>query len=516
MLEWPQSRSDVGDLKRGGVRRTGAKALLAAGLLAAASAPMVLPAYAQLKPDAPSVETPFGRAPITFADIIAKVKPSVVSISVVGGKKAAVPPGFQGPDIPDDIPPQLKEFFKNFKGMPGQGGPKEPQRPTQAQGSGFVITNDGYVVTNNHVIDGASKIQVSFDDQEKIDADLVGTDPRTDLAVLKIKGSKTDYPHVNFSTKEPRVGDWALAVGNPFGLGGTVTAGIVSALARDIGSGPYDYMQIDAAVNRGNSGGPTFNLEGEVVGINTAIFSPSGGNVGIAFAVPARTATPVIEALKTKGTVARGWLGVKIQNMDEDAASSLGLTEAKGALVGEVLPNSPAGAAGIKRQDVIVSVNGEKINNSRELSLKIAEIDPNTSVDVKFWRSGKEDSLKVKLGTFPSKEDEIAGGPKSDPDESPVAEAKEIEGLGLKLSSERGGASDGVAIAEVDDDSNAAQKGLKPGDVILEVNGEAVSSPTQVQEQVKKVRDAGRSAVMLYVQSGEQKVQLAVPFTKKG
>ncbi len=516
MLEWPQSRGDVGDLKRGGVRRTGAKALLAAGLLAAASAPMVLPAYAQLKPDAPSVETPFGRAPITFADIIAKVKPSVVSISVVGGKKPAVPQGFQGPDIPDDIPPQLKEFFKNFKGMPGQGGPKEPQRPTQAQGSGFVITSDGYVVTNNHVIDGASKIQVSFDDQEKIDADLVGTDPRTDLAVLKIKGSKTDYPHVNFSTKEPRVGDWALAVGNPFGLGGTVTAGIVSALARDIGSGPYDYMQIDAAVNRGNSGGPTFNLEGEVVGINTAIFSPSGGNVGIAFAVPARTATPVIEALKTKGTVARGWLGVKIQNMDEDAASSLGLTEAKGALVGEVLPNSPAGAAGIKRQDVIVSVNGEKINNSRELSLKIAEIDPNTSVDVKFWRSGKEDSLKVKLGTFPSKEDEIAGGPKSEPDESPVAAAKEIEGLGLKLSSERGGASDGVAIAEVDDDSNAAQKGLKPGDVILEVNGEAVSSPTQVQEQVKKVRDAGRSAVMLYVQSGEQKVQLAVPFTKKG
>ncbi len=521
MLEWPQTRGareDAADLKRG-VRRTGAKALLAAGLLAAASVPMVVPAYAQLKPDAPSVETPFGRAPITFADIIAKVKPSVVSISVVGGKKGAAVAGgqpFQMPDIPDDIPPQLKEFFKNFKGMPGQGGPKEPQRPTQAQGSGFVITNDGYVVTNNHVIDGASKIQVSFDDQEKIDADLVGTDPRTDLALLKIKGSKTDYPHVKFSTKEPRVGDWALAVGNPFGLGGTVTAGIVSALARDIGSGPYDYMQIDAAVNRGNSGGPTFNLEGEVVGINTAIFSPSGGNVGIAFAVPARTATPVIEALKTKGTVARGWLGVKIQNMDEDAASSLGLTEAKGALVGEVLPNSPAGAAGIKRQDVIVSVNGQKINNSRELSLKIAEIDPNTSVDVKFWRGGKEDSLKVKLGTFPSKEDEIAGGPKSDPDEAPVAAAKEIEGLGLKLSSDRGGASDGVAIAEVDDDSNAAQKGLKPGDIILEVNGEAVSSPGQVQEQVKKVKDAGRSAVMLYVQSGEQKVQLAVPFTKKG
>jgi serine protease Do len=520
MLEWPQSRageSDAGELKRGGARRSGAKALLAAGLLAAASAPMVIPAFAQLKPDAPSVETPFGRAPITFADIIAKVKPSVVSISVVGGKKNAMGPGgqpFQMPDLPDDLPPQLKEFFKNFKGMPGQGGPQQ-QRPTQAQGSGFVISNDGYVVTNNHVIDGASKIQVSFDDQEKIDADLVGTDPRTDLALLKIKGSKTDYPHVNFAKGEPRVGDWALAVGNPFGLGGTVTAGIVSALARDIGSGPYDYMQIDAAVNRGNSGGPTFNLEGEVVGINTAIFSPSGGNVGIAFAVPARTATSVIEALKTKGTVARGWLGVKIQNMDEDAASSLGLTDAKGALVGEVLPNSPAGAAGIKRQDVIVSVNGEKIGNSRELSLKIAELDPNTSVDVKFWRNGKEDSLKVKLGTFPKSEDEVANLKPGDQDETPAGN-KEIELLGLKLSSERGGASDGVAIAEVDDDSNAAQKGLKPGDVILEVNGEAVSSPTQVQDLVKKVKEQGRTAVMLYIQSGEQKVQLAVPFTKKG
>lgn len=519
MQDWPQSRSaheDSAELKRGTFRRSGAKALLAAGLLAAASAPMVFPAFAQLKPDAPSVETPFGRAPITFADIIAKVKPSVVSISVVGGKKGgAGPQGFQMPDMPEDIPPQLREFFKNFKGMPGQGG-QQPQRPTQAQGSGFVITNDGYIVTNNHVIEGASKIQVSFDDQEKIDAELVGTDPRTDLALLKIKGNKTDYPHVKFSTKEPRVGDWALAVGNPFGLGGTVTAGIVSALARDIGSGPYDYMQIDAAVNRGNSGGPTFNLEGEVVGINTAIFSPSGGNVGIAFAVPARTATTVIEALKTKGTVARGWLGVKIQNMDEDAASSLGLTEAKGALVGEVLPNSPAGAAGIKRQDVIVAVNGEKITNSRELSLKIAEIDPNTSVDVKFWRGGKEDQLKVKLGTFPSNEEQVANVGKPGENEPAAAANKEIESLGLKLSSERSGSSDGVAIAEVDDDSNAAQKGLKPGDVILEVNGEAVSSPNQVQEEVKKVKDAGRSAVMLYIQSGEQKVQLAVPFTKKG
>src|SRR5690606_33896708 len=247
------------------------------------------------------------------ADVIEKVKPSVVSISVVAGGKSdknakGLPEGF--PDIPEDSP--FYEFFKNlpkeFRNMP-------QQRPTQAQGSGFVISADGYVVTNNHVVEGATKIQVSFDDQEKLEADLVGTVPRTDIALLKLKSSKT-FPFVKFAEKPARVGDWALAVGNPFGLGGTVTAGIVSALGRDIGSGPYDFIQIDAAVNKGNSGGPTFNLNGEAIGVNTAIFSPSGGNVGIALAVPARTATDVIAQLKKSGSVSRGWLGVKIQNVD--------------------------------------------------------------------------------------------------------------------------------------------------------------------------------------------------------
>ncbi len=281
-----------------------AAAVIGAGVLALAGPAVVTPAFSQFKPDA------MARAPLSFADIVDKVKPAVVSISVSGEQKVAknqkgapgapgsapgAAPGVPGmPDLPDDHP--LSEFFKNlpkeFRGQPGQPG---AQKPVQGQGSGFVISPDGYVVTNNHVIEGAGKIQVSFDEQNKHDAELVGTDPRTDLALLKIKGDKA-FPFLKFAEKPARVGDWAIAVGNPFGLGGTVTAGILSAMGRDIGSGPYDFIQIDAAVNRGNSGGPTFNLDGEVIGVNTAIYSPSGGNVGIAFAVPAKTATEVVDA----------------------------------------------------------------------------------------------------------------------------------------------------------------------------------------------------------------------------
>ena len=250
-------------------------------------------------------------------------------------------------------------------------------RPSLAQGSGFVISADGYVVTNNHVIDGASKIQVSFDKDNKYEAELIGADQRTDIALLKIKDSSKPFTFVKFSDKTPRIGDWVLAIGNPFGLGGSVTAGIVSAQGRDIGSGPYDYMQIDAAVNRGNSGGPTFNLEGEVVGVNTAIYSPSGGNVGIAFAIPAKTAAEVVTQLKSGGSVNRGWLGVKIQNVDEDTAASLGLNEPKGALVSEVTAGGPAADAGLKNGDAILSVNGNKVADSRDLARQIAGYAPN-------------------------------------------------------------------------------------------------------------------------------------------
>jgi serine protease Do len=480
-----------------------------ATVAALASAAMMMgvfgarPALAQLAPDAPSVETPNGRAPLSFADIIEKVKPSVVSISVVaGGSKVAakgkngMPEGF--PDIPEDSP--FYEFFKNlpkeFRNMPQQ------ERPTQAQGSGFLISADGYVVTNNHVIDKATKIQVSFDDQEKLDAELVGTDPRTDVALLKIKSDKT-FHFVKFADKPARVGDWALAVGNPFGLGGTVTAGIVSALGRDIGSGPYDFIQIDAAVNKGNSGGPTFNLNGEVIGVNTAIFSPSGGNVGIAFAVPSRTVVEVIDQLKKTGSVSRGWLGVKIQNVDEDTASALGLNEAHGALVSEVTPNGPAAGSGLKVQDAIIAVNADKIADSRDLARKIADYAPDTTVDVKVWRGNKEENVKVKLGKFPGSSEEIAKLEQGEKGSDESA-GTELDQLGLTLGPSRNG-SEGVAVTEVDPNSDAAEKGVKAGDVILEVGGATVAAPGDVAEGVQKAKDLGRKAVMLYIKSADQR-----------
>jgi serine protease Do len=471
-------------------------ALASAGILMGGIA--LKPAFAQLAPDAPSVETPFGRAPLSFADIIDKVKPSVVSISVVAGGKSdknakGLPEGF--PDIPEDSP-----FYDFFKNLPKEFRNMPQQRPTQAQGSGFVITADGYVVTNNHVVEGATKIQVSFDDQEKLEADLVGTDPRTDIALLKIKSSKT-FPFVKFSGQPVRVGDWALAVGNPFGLGGTVTAGIVSAQGRDIGSGPYDFIQIDAAVNKGNSGGPTFNLHGEVIGVNTAIFSPSGGNVGIAFAVPARTATDVIAQLQKSGSVSRGWLGVKIQNVDEDTAAAIGLTEPKGALVSEITPNGPASSSGLKVQDAIIQVNSDKITDSRDLARKIADYAPDTTVDVKVWRGNKEETVKVRLGKFPGSTDEIA---KLEQGKSVDPTSTALDQLGLTLAPAKGGG-EGVAVTEVDPDSDAAEKGIKAGDIILEVGGATVTGPSDVAEGVKKQVDLGRKAVMLYIKSADQR-----------
>jgi len=471
-----------------------------------------------------TVQTPFGHAPLTFADLVDKVKPAVVSVSVVNdggasklaendkdGKKGG---GLTIPDLPPDHP--LHDFFKH---LPKEFGQEEGRRPkvVQGQGSGFVISADGYVVTNNHVIDGATKIQVAFDDDEtKYEAKLIGTDQRTDVALLKIDSNKT-FPFVKLSEKKPRVGDWALAVGNPFGLGGTVTAGIVSALARDIGSGPYDYLQIDAAVNRGNSGGPTFNLDGEVIGVNTAIFSPSGGNVGIAFDVPAKTVAEVIQQLKTGGTVKRGWLGVKIQNVDEDTAASLGLKEAHGALVSEVSPNGPAAAAGLKMQDAILQVNNDKIADSRDLARKIAELSPDTPVDIKVWRNNAEQSIKVKLGLFPKNAEEAMSGDQDNGNNSgdESKSSMELSQLGLTLMPARTGSGEGVAIAEVDPSSDAAEKGLKSGDVILEVSGQIVKSPEDVVLGVKRAQDLKRTAVLLHVKSADQKRFVAVQLTEK-
>jgi serine protease Do len=465
----------------------------------------------------PQTAPTFAGAPLTFADLVQKVSPAVVSINVKGDSKVAqndMPqiPGL--PDIPEDNP--LYDFFKQFRqGQPGQGGRMPRPNPTLAQGSGFFISADGYLVTNNHVVEDAEDISVTLDSGDKYPATLVGSDPRTDVALLKVKSPK-QFPFVKFSGKDPRVGDWVLAVGNPFGLGGTVTAGIISAHNRDIGSGPYDYLQIDAAVNRGNSGGPSFNLDGEVIGMNTAIFSPSGGNVGIAFAVPAALLKEVVGQLQEHGTVDRGWLGVVIQNVSDDIADSIGLSEAKGAMVTKVAEDGPAAKQDVKAGDVIVAVNGDKIEDSRDLARKIAELHPNTDVKLSIVRYGEKHDVNMKLGTFPSGKKLAALE-----EDKPADTSEQIDNLGLSLAPAvkvPGAGEDGVVITDVDPNSDAADKGLKAGDVILQVAGEDVSQPGDVAKGVKKAMDKAKDKdkvnVLVQVKTGDQTRFVALSLKK--
>ncbi len=333
----------------------------------------------------------------SFADMVEKVKPAVVSVRV----KQTIEAADDGQGSLDDLPPGLRRFFEQQ--MPRGAVPGRPQpRQGMSQGSGFFISQDGYIVTNNHVVDKASEVQIVTDDGKTLEAKVIGTDPRTDLALLKVNEGGS-FPFVQLATAKPRIGDWVLAVGNPFGLGGTVTAGIVSAQGRDIGSGPYDdFLQIDAAVNRGNSGGPTFNQKGEVVGVNTAIFSPSGGNVGIAFAVPASTVEQVVTALKKDGTVARGFIGVQIQPVTAEVAEAIGLKEAHGALVAAAERTGPAARAGVRRGDTILAVDGVTIKDARDLSRRIASFAPGTKVKLSVWRDGKEREIAFEVGRQPA------------------------------------------------------------------------------------------------------------------
>ena len=383
-----------------------------------------------------------------------------------------------------------------------------------AQGSGFFISPDGYLVTNNHVVEDSEDISVTLENGDKFPATLIGADARTDVALLKVKASQ-QFPYVKFSEKDPRVGDWVLAVGNPFGLGGTVTAGIISAHNRDIGSGPYDYLQIDAAVNRGNSGGPSFNLDGEVIGMNTAIFSPSGGSVGIAFAVPAALVKEVVGQLQEHGSVDRGWLGVVIQNVTDEIADSIGLSEAKGAMVTKVAEDGPAAKEDIKAGDVIVEVNGDKIDDSRDLARKIAELHPNTDVKLSIVRYGDKHQVDMKLGTFPS------GKKLAALEEDKPEAGMQLDNLGLSLAPAvkvPGAGEDGVVITEVDPNSDAADKGLKAGDVILQVAGETVSQPGDVAKGVKKAMDKAKDKdkvnVLMQVKTGDQTRFVALSLKK--
>jgi serine protease Do len=492
-----------------------ATALIAAGALGWTLGTGVPFAAAETATAPQTVQTPYGAAPISFADLVQKVSPAVVSINVKGDTKVADNdlqiPGM--PDIPEDNP--LYDFFKQFrKNMPN--GPAKPH-PMLAQGSGFFISPDGFVVTNNHVVEDAEDITVTLEDGTKYPATLIGADARTDVALIKVKAPGKTFPFVQFSDKSPRVGDWVLAVGNPFGLGGTVTAGIISAHNRDIGSGPYDYLQIDAAVNRGNSGGPSFDLDGDVVGMNTAIFSPSGGNVGIAFAVPAALVKEVVTQLKATGSVDRGWLGVVIQNVSDDIADSIGLGEAKGAMITKVTEDGPAAKQDIKAGDVIVAVNGEKVEDSRDLARKIAELHPNTDVKLAIVRYGENKTIDMKLGTFPSSK-KLAALEEDKPDSG-----EEMKDLGLSLAPAAkfpGAGEDGVVITEVDPQSDAADKGLKPGDVILQVAGMTVSEPGDVAKGIRKAMDGAKTAekdtvkVLLQVKSGDQTRFVALSLKK--
>jgi serine protease Do len=338
-----------------------------------------------------------------------------------------------------------------------------------------------------------------LDDGKIVPATIVGTDKKTDLALLKLKQGGT-YQFVEFAKSTPRVGEWVIAVGNPFGLGGTVTAGIISARGRDIGAGPYDdFLQIDAPVNRGNSGGPSFNSQGQVVGVNTAIFSPSGGSVGIGFAIPADTAQNVIAALKDKGSVARGWIGVQIQPVTAEIADSLGLKSNKGALVAEAQPDSPATAAGIKSGDVILGIDGERIDGPRDLAKRVAALGPGKKADLIYWHDGSEKTTSVKLGSLPD-DKEAAAHPATSQDKD------SFSGLGLSLapaSSVQGAGSHGVVVADLDPDGVAAQKGLQIGDIILEAGGRAVNQPADVKAVLAEAKKDNRKAVLLRVKNSE-------------
>mgnify|MGYP003571043401 FL=1 len=437
-------------------------------------------------------------APESFADLAEKLSPAVVNISTSQTLKTGVPGGAV-PGLPEGSP--FNEFFEDF--LQRQPGAQAP-RKVQSLGSGFVIDPDGIIITNNHVIEQADEIKVNFSDGTTLAAEVLGSDPKTDVAVLKVKpDSALPFVKMGDSTKA-RVGDWVVAIGNPFGLGGTVTAGIISAINRDINAGPYDdFIQTDASINRGNSGGPLFNLEGEVIGVNTAIISPSGGSIGIGFSVPSATAMPVIEQLKEYGETRRGWLGVRIQTVTDEIAESLGMDEAKGALVAEVTPGGPAEEAGIQAGDVILDFNGNDVPSMRDLPRIVADTKIGKEVETTVLRGGDKVTLDVTVGRLEEAEAQAEGAkPDAEKSNEPTLT------LGLALGELNANSRrrfnltddvDGVLVTSVDPAGPAAEKGIRPGDVIVEVAQEKVKSPSDVVEQVKAEQEKGRRSVLLLV-----------------
>jgi serine protease Do len=476
------------------------------------------PAHAQVDKQVKQVAQPTG-----FADIVERVKPSVISVRVnIAEKVASKDDSANKSD--DDSPFQpgspMERFFRRFGGPDGmppgmRGNPRGGRGQVTGQGSGFFISPDGFAVTNNHVVDGADKVEVTTDDGKVYKAKVIGTDARTDVALIKVEGG-SDFPFAKLSDSKPRIGDWVLAVGNPFGLGGTVTAGIVSASGRDIGNGPYDdFIQIDAPVNKGNSGGPAFDTSGEVMGVNTAIYSPSGGSVGIAFSIPASTVKNVIAQLKDKGSVSRGWIGVQIQPVTSDIADSLGLKKAEGALVAEPQANGPAAKAGIESGDVITAVNGETVKDARELARTIGSLAPGAAVKLNVLHKGKDTTVNITLGQLPNSIEA-----KADTDNSDKLSPKkgtDVPKLGLTLApadTVAGAGKDGVVVTEVDPKSAAAERGFKEGDVILEVAGKSVTNAGDVRQALDAARTDNKNSVLMRVKSGGSSRFVAVPLAK--
>jgi len=436
--------------------------------------------------------------PVGFADIVEKVKPAVISVRVKVDSGARMM-GFEG-NLPFPPNSEMERFFRRF-GTPDSEQRAPRNRLVTGQGSGFFISADGYAVTNNHVVDKADAVEITTDEGKNYTAKVIGTDPRTDVALIKVEG-RSDFPYVKFAEHSPRIGDWVIAVGNPFGLGGTVTAGIVSARGRDIGAGPYDdFIQIDAPVNKGNSGGPTFDVDGNVIGVNTAIFSPSGGSVGIAFAIPATTVQSVVGQLKDKGAVTRGWVGVQIQPVTPEIADSIGLKRAEGALVAEPQPNGPAAKAGIVAGDVITAVNGTPVKDARDLARQIGSIAPSTTVRLTVWRKGEEKTFSLALGELPNERE--ARVTSSD---SAMPHSSDMPRLGLTLAPAgqvAGSGSEGVVVTKVDPDGVASEHGFATGDIILEVGGKKVSSPADVRTALNDAQKEGKRSVLMRVKSGE-------------
>lgn len=451
--------------------------------------------------------------PFSFADLVERVSPAVVSVTA---EEKVTQTGM------DDLPDGFKDFFRQFggRGMPQM---KPQVRKAASMGSGFIIDKSGLIVTNNHVVSGATKIKIKLPDGRTFDAKLVGTDPATDVALLRVKSDKP-LPTVEFGNDRAlRVGDWVVAVGNPFGLSNTVTAGIVSSIGRDIGGGeqPYtDFIQIDAPINRGNSGGPTFDLKGQVVGMNSMIFSPTGGSVGIGFAIPSSTIKDVVAALQAHGRVSRGWLGVQIQPVTPEIATSLGLSDPKGALVASIVPDSPAARAGIRQGDLIQAINGKPVDDTHDLTRRVASLPAGKGAAFAILRDGQRETINVTIGA--KKDTQVAAN--MDPQSGAMAGVSATgKAMGLGLSAltpdvrrayNIDEAVQGVVITQVDPDSNAAEQGLQPGDVVVSVRNKAVHSPQDVEKSVQAAHSAGIKSVLLLVSTDGAAHFVAVPLDR--